>query len=107
MIFAAAGPPRILRPMTKAVQASENWTEELVRFLCEQPGVGAVRVDPATRQVSIATIGQVNLADLESRLAATIAVTIVMARAAQRALAAAAPGTVTASQTEQADARAP
>jgi Cd2+/Zn2+-exporting ATPase len=50
-----------------------NWTEELVRFLCEQPSVGAVRLDPATRHVSVATIGQVNLADLEERLAATIA----------------------------------
>lgn len=50
-----------------------NWTEDLVRFLCEQPGVGAVRLDPASRQVSVATIGEVNLADLEQRLAATIA----------------------------------
>ena len=50
-----------------------NWTEDLVRFLCEQPGVGAVRLDPAARQVSVATIGQVNLADLERQLAATIA----------------------------------
>lgn len=50
-----------------------NWTEDLVRFLCEQPGVGAVRLDPAAKQVSVATIGQVNLADLEKHLAATIA----------------------------------
>ncbi|MBL9216848.1 MAG: cadmium-translocating P-type ATPase [Opitutaceae bacterium] len=50
-----------------------NWTDELVRFLCEQPGVGAVRLDPAARQVAVATIGQVNLADLEQHLAATIA----------------------------------
>ena len=50
-----------------------NWADELVRFLCEQPGVGAVRVDPAAHRVSVATLGQVNLADLESRLAATIA----------------------------------
>ncbi|SDS60943.1 cation-translocating P-type ATPase [Opitutus sp. GAS368] len=52
---------------------TSNWTEDLVRFLCEQPGVGAVRLDPATRQVSVATIGQVDLADLETHLAATIA----------------------------------
>jgi Cd2+/Zn2+-exporting ATPase len=50
-----------------------NWTEELVRFLCEQPGVGAVRLDPAAKQIAVATIGQVNLADLEQHLAATIA----------------------------------
>jgi Cd2+/Zn2+-exporting ATPase len=50
-----------------------NWADELVRFLCEQPGVGAVRLDPAAHRVSVATLGPVNLAELESRLAATIA----------------------------------
>jgi Cd2+/Zn2+-exporting ATPase len=50
-----------------------NWADELVRFLCEQPGVGAVRVDPAAHRVAVATLGEVNLGDLESRLAATIA----------------------------------
>ena len=59
--------------MEKPNGTGENWTQDLVRFLCEQPGVGAVRLDPASRQVSVATIGQVNLSDLESRLAATIA----------------------------------
>jgi len=59
--------------MGKPNNPGGNWTEELVRFLCEQPGVGAVRLDPATRQVSVATIGQVNVADLEQHLAATIA----------------------------------
>jgi len=53
--------------------STENWADDLVRFLCEQPGVGAVRVDPAAHRVSVATLGQVNLADLEGRLAATIA----------------------------------
>jgi Cd2+/Zn2+-exporting ATPase len=50
-----------------------NWTDELVRFLCEQPGVGAVRLDPVSQRVSVATLGEVNLADLEAKLAATIA----------------------------------
>lgn len=50
-----------------------NWTDELVRFLCEQPGVGAVKLDPTAHRVSVATLGEVNLADLEGRLAATIA----------------------------------
>jgi Zn2+/Cd2+-exporting ATPase len=50
-----------------------NWTDDLVRFLCEQPGVGAVRVDPAAHRVSVATLGQVDLGDLEQKLAATIA----------------------------------
>jgi len=50
-----------------------NWTDDLVRFLCEQPGVGAVRLDPTAHRVSVATLGAVNLADLEEKLAATIA----------------------------------
>jgi Cd2+/Zn2+-exporting ATPase len=49
-----------------------NWTDDLVRFLCEQPGIGAVRLDPAAHKVSIATLGEVNLADLEAKLAETI-----------------------------------
>jgi Cd2+/Zn2+-exporting ATPase len=57
----------------KTETTSANWTDELVRFLCEQPGVGAVRVDPAAHKVSLATLGTVDLAVLEERLAATIA----------------------------------
>jgi Cd2+/Zn2+-exporting ATPase len=59
--------------MGKPDLSRSNWADELVRFLCEQPGVGAVRLDPATHRVAVATLGQVNLADLEARLAATIA----------------------------------
>jgi Zn2+/Cd2+-exporting ATPase len=50
-----------------------NWTEELVRFLREQPEINAVRIDPAAHTVAVATLGPVNLAALESRLAETIA----------------------------------
>lgn len=50
-----------------------NWADELVRFLCEQPEVGAVRVDASAQRVSVATLGQVDLAGLERKLAATIA----------------------------------
>ncbi|HEX2860876.1 MAG TPA: cation-translocating P-type ATPase, partial [Lacunisphaera sp.] len=50
-----------------------NWTDDLVRFLCEQPGVGAVRVDPSAHRLAVATLGVVDLADLEARLADTIA----------------------------------
>ncbi len=49
------------------------WTEDLIRFLQSQPGVAAVRVDPAAHKVSVATIGRVDLAGLEEKLAATIA----------------------------------
>jgi len=59
--------------MTAPGKPDANWTEELVRFLCEQPGVGAVRLDPAAHRVAVATLGEVNLADLEAKLAGTIA----------------------------------
>jgi Cd2+/Zn2+-exporting ATPase len=51
----------------------EQWVEALVRFLREEPGVNAVRLDPGAHKVSIATIGRGTQADLEKRLAQTIA----------------------------------
>ena len=50
-----------------------SWVEGLVQFLREQPGVRAVRIDPDAHRVAIATVGEVELRDLESKLAATIA----------------------------------
>lgn len=49
-----------------------NWASTLAEFLKQQPGVGAVRIDMTTRKVSMATLGSVNRARLESRLAQTI-----------------------------------
>ncbi len=45
------------------------WTEDLIRFLQSQPGVAAVRVNPADRTVSLATLGQVDVAAVEEQLA--------------------------------------
>jgi Zn2+/Cd2+-exporting ATPase len=59
--------------MTAPGSAAQNWTDELVRFLRDQPEVRAVRLDPVARTVSVATINPVDLADLEVKLAATIA----------------------------------
>ena len=53
-------------------QATDQWTEELVRFLREQPDVRAVRLDPTARKVSVATINDIDLSLLEAKLAATI-----------------------------------
>lgn len=50
-----------------------EWVEELVRFLRTQPGVTAVRIDPAAHKVAVATVGNVTLDGLEEKLAATIA----------------------------------
>ena len=50
-----------------------NWVEELVRFLRTQPGVSAVRLDPSAHRVAVATVGPVELAAFEARLAEAIA----------------------------------
>ena len=50
-----------------------GWVDELVQFLRTQPEISAVRVDPDSHRVSVATIGPVDLAALEAKLAATIA----------------------------------
>lgn len=50
-----------------------NWVEELAQFLRTQPGVNAVRIDPATHSVAVATLGDVDVSLLEEKLAATIA----------------------------------
>ncbi len=50
-----------------------HWVDDLVAFLHEQPRISAVKIDPVTHSVAVATVGQVDLADFEARLAATIA----------------------------------
>ena len=49
------------------------WIEELVDFLHAQPDVRAVRVDPAGKRLSVATIGDVDAAAVQARVAETIA----------------------------------
>lgn len=51
-----------------------SWTETLAEFLKQEPGVEAVRIDPASRKVSLATLGTVDLRGLENHLAETLAV---------------------------------
>ena len=53
-----------------------DWVAALVRFIREQPGVGAVRVDPGARRVAVATMGRETEADLEERLGETIAAVV-------------------------------
>jgi Zn2+/Cd2+-exporting ATPase len=50
-----------------------NWAQTLAEFLKRQPGVGAVRIDTETKKVSVATLGEVNMQELELRLAETMA----------------------------------
>lgn len=49
-----------------------SWTDTLAEFLKQEPGVEAVRLDPSSRKVSIATLGTVDLRQLEKRLAETL-----------------------------------
>lgn len=53
--------------------AANPWIESLADFLRTQPSVGAVRIDPVAQKVSLATLGEVDVAALEAKLAATIA----------------------------------
>lgn len=59
--------------MESSDKAGVEWVDELVRFLRTQPGVTAVRIDPTAHKVAVATVGNVVLAGLEEKLAATIA----------------------------------
>ena len=67
---------------------TESWSEALAGFLRTQPAVSAVRVDPAAHKVAVATIGEVDLEELESKLAATIAAVEDQLGAAQSAVSA-------------------
>jgi Cd2+/Zn2+-exporting ATPase len=53
--------------------SNDNWAEALARFLNEHPGVEAVRLDAVSRKVSVATLGDVDVSQLQVRLAETIA----------------------------------
>jgi len=62
-----------------------DWTEDLIQFLRAEPGIGAVRINPAARSVAVATIGPFDRAALAARLAATIAAVEARAAAAPAA----------------------
>jgi len=50
----------------------DKWVEDLARFLRNEPGVEAVRINPADRKVSVATLGSVDTALLDARLSGVI-----------------------------------
>ncbi len=50
-----------------------SWVEDLVQFLHAQPEVRAVRLDPTGRKLSVATIGEIDVGAVETRVAQTIA----------------------------------
>jgi Cd2+/Zn2+-exporting ATPase len=55
------------------VAHTDSWTEALANFLRTQPAVSAVRIDPSAHKVAVATLGHVDVGELEAKLAATIA----------------------------------
>ena len=59
--------------MADTAEKTGDWVHELVRFLRTQPAVSAVRIDPAAQTVAVATLGHVEIAGLEEKLAATVA----------------------------------
>ncbi|MBL9189223.1 MAG: cation-translocating P-type ATPase [Opitutaceae bacterium] len=59
--------------MADTANEEKDWVHELVRFLRTQPSVSAVRIDPSAQTVSVATLGHVEIAGLEEKLAATLA----------------------------------
>ena len=71
--------------MKATPDGSSGWVEELAQFLREQPTVSAVRIDPAAQKISVATIGKVDVAMFEAKLAETItAIEAKLATAAAR-----------------------
>ena len=71
-VDAAAGDVVTTSPINGEALANVNWVDELVTFLREQPEISSVRIDPSAHTMSIATIGPVDLAQLEAKLAATV-----------------------------------
>ena len=59
--------------MQSVERTAGNWAEALADFLRSRPEVSAVRIDPGAQRVSVATIGQVDVPELEHTLAAAIA----------------------------------
>ncbi len=53
--------------------SNNDWVVTLAEFLRSQPGVNAVRVDAGSHKIAVATLGDVDVAGLEQKLAATIA----------------------------------
>ena len=54
--------------MQPSPRADVEWTKELIRFLEQQPKVAAVRLNTADLKVSVATLGQVDAAQLEAQI---------------------------------------
>ncbi len=59
--------------MKVSTEGNAAWTDQLVQFLREQPDVSAVRINPESHQVSVATLGRIDATEFAQKLSATIA----------------------------------
>ena len=66
--------------MNHGENAGHDWVADLAEFLRAEPGVTAVRVDPAAHRWSVATLGAMPVPGLEEKLAATLAAVEATAR---------------------------
>ena len=58
--------------MNHGENAGHDWVADLAEFLRAEPGVTAVRIDPAAHRWSIASLGAVPVPGLEEKLAARL-----------------------------------
>lgn len=56
-------------PPAAAPQTAPSWIDGLADFLLSERGVEAIRVNPENRKISVATLGQVDAAALQRKLA--------------------------------------
>ena len=66
--------------MNRPIDDEGSWVAELVQFLRTEPGVSAVRIDPGSHTLAVATFGEVDLALLSEKLAATITAVVMGGR---------------------------
>ena len=58
--------------MAETGKNKHDWGEELAEFLRLQPKVSAVKIDPETHKLQVATWGDVDLPNLQDKLRETI-----------------------------------
>ena len=61
-----------IRIMNRETRTNHRWVESLASFLLEEQGVEAVRLDPGSGKVAMATLGQVDVEALHRKLISII-----------------------------------
>ena len=58
--------------MSKESREHKRWVDSLSAFLLEEQGVEAIRLDPTSGKVALATLGQVDVEALHRKLVSVI-----------------------------------